>query len=177
MSQPLLVGQGCIGPPNSSCSFEAVILGVGPHVSLRFRKPLTQVRIGEIRRAHSTMTNDPHDVLCPFESCSLAKLDHGKMPSSLDTANDERERSPALLPHCRLRRRAASVRWPSNTRLESWLGFGRPQPIVDLTWRSPSKRLTRAVILIWTPIVLIGFPLPDFVAQATVLRYWLIAGP
>jgi hypothetical protein len=37
--------------------------------------------------------------------------------------------------------------------------------------------LPRAVILIWAIIVLIGFPLPDFVAQGTVLRYWMIAGP
>ncbi len=37
--------------------------------------------------------------------------------------------------------------------------------------------LPRAVIMIWAAVVLIGFPLPDFVGQGTVLRYWIIAGP
>ncbi len=37
--------------------------------------------------------------------------------------------------------------------------------------------LPRSVALVWAIVVLIGFPLPDFVAGDMVLRYWLIAGP
>ena len=37
--------------------------------------------------------------------------------------------------------------------------------------------LPRAVVLIWAAIVLFGFPLPDFVAQGAVFRYWSVVGP
>ncbi len=47
----------------------------------------------------------------------------------------------------------------------------------DLVDQADRPHLPRAVVSIWAAIVLIGFPLPDYAGQGTVLRYWLIAGP
>ncbi len=47
----------------------------------------------------------------------------------------------------------------------------------DLVDPAARPGLPRSVVMIWAAIILIGFPLPDFVGQGTVLLYWIIAGP
>ncbi len=43
--------------------------------------------------------------------------------------------------------------------------------------RAERTAVPAAVFWIWAALVLVGFPLPDFVSGTIVFRYWIIAGP